>query len=117
MQRTIERRILGVSIRDHILNEEIINRTRVQDIIARFAESKWSLGRTCCKTWKDFGETYVQEWMTNSNEKLEDTFGQSKNDSNMNLSNIAVLYSFRGKTYCHDKIKADVKLIKLDIVR
>lgn len=41
-QRKMERSMLGVSLRDHIRNEEIRQRTGVTDVIARIARLKWN---------------------------------------------------------------------------
>ena len=42
MQRAIERRMLGVSLRDRIRNEELRRRSKIKDVIERIAELKWS---------------------------------------------------------------------------
>lgn len=41
MQRAMERAMLGISLRDRQRNEDIRQRTRVVDVIERFAELKW----------------------------------------------------------------------------
>lgn len=110
-QRAIERTMLGIGLRDHITNENIRQRTKVEDVITRIAHLKWSwvghvarqddlrwsrrivqwrprlhkrnVGRPQLRwlddiknkvgnrwhqlaqnkeTWKNIGETYVQEW-------------------------------------------------------
>ncbi|XP_050306283.1 uncharacterized protein LOC126743296 [Anthonomus grandis grandis] len=40
-QRAIERMMLGLSLRDHITNESIRQRTKVEDVIIRIAHLKW----------------------------------------------------------------------------
>ncbi|CAH1224416.1 unnamed protein product [Diabrotica balteata] len=41
-QRAIERAMLGVSLREHIRNEDIRSRTKVEDVIGRIAQMKWN---------------------------------------------------------------------------
>jgi hypothetical protein len=41
MQRAMERRMLGISIRDRIRNDEIRRRTKVKDVVEKYASLKW----------------------------------------------------------------------------
>lgn len=41
-QRAMERAMMGISLRDHIRNEDIRRQTRITDIVERIANSKWS---------------------------------------------------------------------------
>lgn len=40
VQRTIERRILGICVRNHITNEEVRRRTKVNNVIGQVTELK-----------------------------------------------------------------------------
>lgn len=41
-QSAIERLVLGISLRDHVLSEEIRRRTKAEDVIGRIVYQKWS---------------------------------------------------------------------------
>jgi len=41
-QRKMERSMLGVSLRDHIRNEELRRRTDVTDVVVHAAKLKWN---------------------------------------------------------------------------
>ena len=61
-QRAMERAMLGVSLRDHIRNEEIRKRTKVTDIARRIAKLKWQwAGHIARRTDGRWGRK-VLEW-------------------------------------------------------
>ena len=61
-QRAMERAMLGVSLRDHIRNEVIRQRTRVTDIAQRISKLKWQwAGHICRRTDGRWGKR-VLEW-------------------------------------------------------
>ncbi|KAJ8711218.1 hypothetical protein PYW07_008460 [Mythimna separata] len=61
-QRAMERAMLGVSLRDHIRNEDIRKRTKVTDIARRIAKLKWQwTGHIARKTDGRWGRK-VLEW-------------------------------------------------------
>ena len=41
-QRKMERAMLGVSLRDHVTNQDLRRRTGVKDIVERMATLKWN---------------------------------------------------------------------------
>ncbi|CAH2232405.1 jg20998 [Pararge aegeria aegeria] len=61
-QRAMERAMLGVSLRDHIRNEEIGRRTRVTDIAQRVAKLKWQWAGHIARRTDGLWGLKVLEW-------------------------------------------------------
>ncbi|CAH2240183.1 jg10124 [Pararge aegeria aegeria] len=61
-QRSIERAMLGVSLRDQIRNEEIRRRTRVTDIAQRVARLKWKWAEHIARRTDGRWGSKVLEW-------------------------------------------------------
>lgn len=61
-QRAMERAMLGVSLRDHLTNEEVRRRSGVQDVIEKIVTLKWNWAGHLARIRDDRWTKQIMEW-------------------------------------------------------
>lgn len=71
-QRKMERSMLGVSLRDHIRNEELRRRTGVTDVVLHVAKLKWKWAGHVARMQDGRWTKRLLEWRPRSNRRYRD---------------------------------------------